>query len=220
MPTPYYSLLQRDPDGVWSLQWSSYRRIEVSEEARDYRRRERQNPRPWATFHVVRLEDDTAAAVDAEVARRNQQENPPVTKTKKCHLIFAFPVDYGSDKVSSRVIGILPFVEGDGSRGLPAWFFRDYEAPVSLPDGSILPDERWMYDSLQFWSDGYQWIVEWIPQIRPAPYWETRMSPTFSPLDFDAWWSILSRLASWQRRVYGGANRWRAGSSDTPPVEP
>lgn len=74
MPTPYYSLMQRDPDGVWSPQWGSYRRIEASEEAMDYQRRERLRPRPWATFHVVRLEDDTQAAVDAEIARRNQKE--------------------------------------------------------------------------------------------------------------------------------------------------
>lgn len=75
MTTSYYFLLQRDHDGVWSPQWGSYRRAEAADEARDYRRRERLNPRPWATFHVVRLEDDTQSTIDAEVARRNQQEN-------------------------------------------------------------------------------------------------------------------------------------------------
>lgn len=75
MSTPYYSLLQRDPDGVWSPQWGSYRRAETADEARVYRRDAERCPRPRPTFHVVRMADDAQSTIDAEVARRNQQEN-------------------------------------------------------------------------------------------------------------------------------------------------
>ena len=124
----------------------------------------------------------------------------------KWHLIFTFPLSGSTEEAPSRVVAIMPHVERDPNHGLPQWFFDPYTAPLHREDGSIV-DSEWVYDSLEFWrqSDG-SWKREWIPQMGPAPCWESVSSPgdVWSPLVLQNWDTVLLRLAAWQRRVYGG----------------
>jgi hypothetical protein len=125
----------------------------------------------------------------------------------KWHLIFTFPLSGSTEEAPSRVVAIVPHLPDDPNHGLPKWFFEDYTAPFHHEDGRIT-DERWMYDSLEFWRqpDG-SWKREWVPQMGPAPCWKSVSAPSdsWSPLILQNWELVLLRLASWQQRTYGGA---------------
>lgn len=74
----YHVVLRRDPDGQHFVEFGDYDRS-VAREERDELSRQTQLTWPARsgrpTYHLASLPDAAQSTIDAEVARRNQQEN-------------------------------------------------------------------------------------------------------------------------------------------------